>query len=852
MEGGFCFMASYLDQIPKQLAARRKAFRAARDNPALLPSCWAIVRSIANNMYDYMRNSVVGGCTFPDRPMHLTPEDAAFLNFGTTPKLLAGDYAWMEASVAARPPPEGDNFEISPENAATVRRRLAKLAGVYGSDHFATRVYNLEAWLQDMYRDRLDVDFAEDLQRQIDDLNAYMDGVPKSIAATGLNARLAKGVMDAFNLFKTITGSSHQLDREKMSFVDRRSYVNTIQKIELIMAKADQSLGSAVAGKSVVREQFGLWKDANYEMMALTRQLRVLWAGTSLDDRIQELADLLTAVQKTLNRCTEESPVREPQLPVYRADSPEGDIITHGEIVAAFRSLIFYDPIVGDNNTLKVREIRKFGPLAVVVGPGSGQPRYCWEIRKVGAEEDEYAARKGRPADTATASKEREMDVDRRVRYPLNCLVAPVACDPAAFADDLADAWMEYNQLAFAVQYKEFLEAAKAAAPAAFAPPADKEAKDLPPSHVRKTLGRLVNAFVRWSNDGTEPDENDLPGFAPFRDMILSRLKPDGFLIPLRYRPTIELYAEAGVNRRMAMWKRYLGPRYALDRQLVAVSVLMKDWNALDDHLKLLPLSQTKDNSSLANGFAKARDASDPFGGHKADGFFRKFLTDRPDLKSALVAVESRAAIEVETLRVQSESLGRTFQYDQASETMMRQQMSRIQEKILVINPHIDHYLVGLMYAVDGNLAAAERTLVECLIPPDKQVTDEIPPEPVPEEIGQEWFDAHLAPREGKFEKRKVSGEDAMGTVCHELVYYNLGIVYMKLNRPVEACLCFRGVAELSPPDRSFLYRQWAARHMETCRAQIAEAEAAAQAKKGGAASPGETRGTDTRNKPKS
>ena len=140
-------MASYLDQIPKQLAARRKAFLAARDNPALLPSCWAIVRSIANNMYEYMRNSVVGGCTFPDRPIYLSSEDAAFLTFGATPKLLLQDYAWMESEANGQPPPESGDTEPSPENAAKARKQLAQLAAAFGANHFATRVYTLEAWL---------------------------------------------------------------------------------------------------------------------------------------------------------------------------------------------------------------------------------------------------------------------------------------------------------------------------------------------------------------------------------------------------------------------------------------------------------------------------------------------------------------------------------------------------------------------------------------------------------------------------------------------------------------------------------------------------------------------------------
>ncbi len=816
-------MASYLDQIPKQLGARRKAFRAARDNPALLPSCWAIVRSIANNMYEYTRNSVIGGCTFPDRPVYLSNDDAAFLNFGATPTLLMADAAWQEAEAAGQPPPEAERPRPGEEGAARVRRQLAAVARTYGLDHPVTRVYNLEPWLQDMYRDRLDVDFAEDLQRQIDALNDFMDSVPKSIAATGLDARMAKGVMDAFNLFKTITGSSHQLDREKMSFVDRRSYVNTIQKIELIMEKADQLLGSAVAGRSVVRENYSLWKDANYEMMALTRQLRALWAGTSLDDRIQELADLLGAIQKAMNRCTEESRTPMPQLPVLRADDVNADPLTRADIVGAFHAVTLYDMIAGGNATLKVREIRKFGPLAVVITPGNGQPRYCSEVRRLGQDDEDPRKRKD------TQSNERENDVDRRIRYPLNCLVVPVNAPRDAFRADLADGWLEYNQAAFPVQYKEFLELAKSAAPGVFLPPEDKTAKDLPATYARQMLGRLVAWFVEWAHSGKAPSEDEAPGFEPFKDMVLSRLRPDDFLLPARYRPLVDLYSEAGARRRGEMWKRYLGPRYALDRQLVAVSVLMKDWNALRNYLKFLPISQTKGDSNLQNGFAKVDDKADQFSESKAIGFFQKFLTEQPDLKSAMVSVESQVSIEIETLRSQSESLGRVFQYDQASETMLRQQASRIQEKRLAANAHIDHYLTGLLYAVDGNLEAAENALSMCLTPKDRQVLAtpaELALKEVGDEVGEEWFAATLQPREGKFEKRLVPGEDGQGTATYEMVYYNLGIVYLKMKRYIEARMAFKALRDDADPETSYLYLQWAEAHAAAAAEEMAGAAA--------------------------
>ena len=816
-------MTGYLDQIPKQLAARRKAFAAARDNPALLPSCWAIVRSIANNLYDHMRNSVVGGCTFPDRPIYLSTEDAAFLNLGTTPRLLLQDRAWLEAEREGHAPPEGDDAVPGEEGRMLVGHRLAGLAGAFGRDHRVTRIYNFEPWLQEMYRDRLDVDFAEDLQRRIDDINAYMDSVPKAILATGLTGKLAKGVMDSFKLFKTITGSSHQLDREKMSFVDRRSYVDTIQKIELIMSKADESLGTAAVGRSVVRELFEMWKNANYELMALTRQLRALWGGTSLDDRIGELIGLLGAMQKTLNRCSEESRQPSPQLPVVRADDDTATGVDRSALTEAFRAVTLFDVIVGGNPVLSVREIRKFGPLAVVVAPGFGQPRYCSEIRRQGSLDDGETRRK-----KTKVSGEREMDFDRRVRYPLNCLVVPLCADASNLDVDIADAWLEYNQAAFPMQFKEFLEAAKSRAPSSFLPPSDKEHKDLPATYARQRLAGLTASFVRWAHRGDEPEADEAPEFDAFRDFALSRLDADAFLVPARYRPLVQLFAEAGPKRRQEMWRRCLGPRFMLDRQLIVVAALMKDWAGLRDNLKLLPVGVTKNNANLENGFARAEDASDPFAEHKAMDFFRKFLSGEPDLKAALVAVESQVSIEVETLRSQSESLGRTFQYDKASVSMMQRQESLIQEKRLQADRHIDHYLTGLMYALEGNLGAAESALAMCLVPLDQRGEEAEPPV-VPGEIGAEWFEENMAPLEGKFEKREVPGENGAGTVCYDYVYYNLGLVYLRMNRHWEAWMAFRGAIDAAPPEKSHLYSLWAEAHAAAAREGV-EAESRAGA----------------------
>ncbi|MDR0361764.1 MAG: hypothetical protein LBJ46_03620 [Planctomycetota bacterium] len=798
-------MGGYLDQIPKQLAARRKASKAVRANPALLSSYWAILRTIANNAFEYMRNAVISGCSFPDRPIYLSSDDASFINFGTTPGLLRLDHAWIEAEASGGGPPAEEGTELTPDRERTRRSQLAGAARVFGRSHAAARVYNLEPWLQEMYRDCLDVDYAEDLQRQIDRLNAYMDGVPKALKASGLTGKLARGVMDSFNLFRTITGSAHQLERDKMSFTDRRNFVNTTQQIEKILEKADRALGATATGRSAVRELFDFWKNANYEMMKYTRELRTLWAGTSLDDRIMDLAGLLGAVQGSLTRSAEDAPKPQPQMPIFAADE-SGSGLAYDDVVDAFQSVMLQDIVLGMEASLSRNEMRRYGPLSVIIAPGAGDPRYCLEIRRLAvADQDD-----GKGRTKSFAVREREMEVDRRVRYPINCIVVPSRTSRDTLLEGIADAWLEFNQAAYPVNFKTALDEVRRIIPASFEPPGGVSVQDLSPHHARKTLAGLVARFVRWMRSGTEPDPEKSPDFGAFRDWALGRLGSPAFLVPLRYRPVLELFGEATSKRRTTMWRWYLGPRYTLDRQLLAVNMLQKDWAAFRDHLKYLSPGLVRGNVSLESAFAKLEDKADPISEHKALAFLQRFFNDDPDLKTALVTVESQVSIEMETLRTQAETLGRAFQYDQVSQAMLRRQASQIQEKRSGADDHIDQHLTGLMHALDGNYDAAVVAFSMCLTPIEKRHGDDRPPDPVRGEIGDDWFAANLRPLDGPFARRLVPGEDGLGTVCYDFVYFNLGKAYLKLGRDIEARMCFRGFLESAPRDKYFLFHRWA------------------------------------------
>lgn len=89
--------------------------------------------------------------------------------------------------------------------------------------------------------------------------------------------------------------------------------------------------------------------------------------------------------------------------------------------------------------------------------------------------------------------------------------------------------------------------------------------------------------------------------------------------------------------------------------------------------------------------------------------------------------------------------------------------------------------------------------------------------------MDETWFNESLQPREGKFEKRPVPGEDGSGTATYELVYYNIGVVYMKMERYIEARMAFSALRGTVDPKRSYLYLQWAEAHAEAAKEKMTE-----------------------------
>jgi len=235
----------------------------------------------------------------------------------------------------------------------------------------------------------------------------------------------------------------------------------------------------------------------------------------------------------------------------------------------------------------------------------------------------------------------------------------------------------------------------------------------------------------------------------------------------------------------------------------VALEVVRGDLTAAEEGVWQLP-SEARGHPLLAKARAAAAVRGDPLAANKAAILWRQFLVDDPDMKTALLTVETQVAVEVETLRSQAESLGkRNFQYGPAAEAATRTLAASLHERRNAANRHIDPYLLGIFHALDGNGEAAVTAFSDCLRP-SASTPEAEPAQPV----DAAWFERMFAPKADPFEKRPTPGIDAPGFGTAEFVYFNLGQAHAGLGRVMEARMAFR--AFLERPDGWFLPMAWA------------------------------------------
>ncbi len=760
-------MADFITTAATLLAEARTA-REAGDTEALQQ----VLRNLHFQYEERMKDAVLQGCTFPNRPVELEAEIVSLLNFGTSPDLLRRDLALRLCKEQKRPAPGEGQVVLPPTLKEAHASLLQKLLPAYGETHGRTRVYNVEPWIQCLYRDRLDIEYGDYLRRRIETMQTQMNAVPMGLRSIGLTRELADEVMEAFQQFRGVVGSSHALEKDKSSFTGRRAFTETMGEIEETIRRAEDALAMP-GNRSRIRELFTYWKEASYEIMSLNRTLKTAWTGTVMDERVAELRNLIAALQQTYRRCSDA------ETPMPCAAIPAEDVqrlCPRTVIEEAFQAVLMQDIIGRDDPAAERLEARRFGPLSLLIVPGPGRARYSSELREA------HAARL-----SSGETDEREFDLDRRANYPLNTIVFPALTPKGNVLERIAEAWLEYKAASRPAAYKNAMEQA-----AGILPPEATAG-----GQVRRVFARYLAAFIRFAGRG-KSRAAELPQFDAFAVWARKRMTRPGLLVSPRYRGVVEQYAEAPAKRLGEIFERYLGERTVIDRQILALNYERKEWGEVRETARFL-FSETRHDRNLQKALeAIVQDDQTAGSLRKSELFMTRFLTDDPEMKTALLSVESRLNSGIQVFRSRAaKELERACSYDEAQAAVSDRLLRQLHEEREALNGKIDRNLAGMLYFCDGNPPAAITEFTACL----RQTA-------CSEEL-KDAFDAAAVTDEASFRKAFGHGPSsdfaetikkryawsvaAIGrAVCRdEFVLYNLGQAYRKNGEYREAHKCF-------------------------------------------------------------
>jgi hypothetical protein len=681
-------MADFVTTAATLLAEARTA-READDADALQQA----LRNLHFQYEERMKDAVLQGCTFPNRPVELEAEAVSLLNFGTSPDLLRRDLALRLCKEQKRPAPGDGQVVLPPTLKEAHASLLQKLLPGYGETHGRTRVYNLEPWIQCLYRDRLDIEYGDYLRRRIETLQTQMNAVPMGLMSIGLTRELAEEVMAAFRDFRGVVGSSHALEKDKSSFTGRRAFTETMSGIEDTIRRAEDALAMP-GNRSRIRELFTYWKEASYEIMRLNRTLKTAWTGTVMDERVAELRNLLAALQQTYRRCS--GPETPMPCGVLAAEDVQR-ICPREVIEEAFQSVLMQDIIGRDDPAAERLEARRFGPLTLLILPGTGRARYSSELREA------HAARLA-----SGETDEREFDLDRRANYPLNTIVLPSLTPKKDVLERIAEAWLEYKAASRPAAYKNAMEQAAAILPV----------EATAGGQVRRVFATYLAAFIRFAGRGRRAAA-ELPQFEAFAVWARKRMPRPGLLVSPRYRGVVEQYAEAPAKRQSEIFERYLGERTALDRQILALHTERKDWGGVRKTARFL-FSETRQDRNLQKALeAITQDDQTASSLRKSELFMTRFLTDDPEMKTALLSLESRLNSGVQAYRAKAaKEHGRACAYEEAHGAVSERLLEQLMKEREALESTIDRNLAGMLYFCDANPPAAVTEFTACLEQP--------------------------------------------------------------------------------------------------------------------------------------
>ncbi len=782
--------SGFLPKAIQHLDDRRSIEQSLREKPVatIRGQFWSQMRAFRQFYDEHLVELIRNGCTYPDMPIELSAQDTCLLNFGTCPELLRLDLLHLSASQQ----PDQEVAELSPAMQDTSHKLLRKLFLAYGENHGCTRIYNLEPWLQEMHNDCLDTDYAEKMRQHIDHRRQAMNAVPRGLASVGLRDQALSELMQCFQQFRDVLESSHMLEHDKSSFTGRREFARTMSTIEQAIKRAENELGVRQGkDRSQIRELFEYWKESSYEIFELNRKLRSTWAGNKLDTSIALLMQMFTTIQATAQRCAEDD---ETPYALRRIFSAQDLTQTVSRVVVenALEALMLFDLVGKPDLAAQRLETRRYGPLSVLLYPCVGKARYSSELRDLFG------------SSTAGNDSEgplRDFDFDRRSKYPLNCIVMPVLTPSDSVVVDLADAWLEFKSYSQPGAYRNTVEEAKRLFPDLFDPRANANG---PVIRTRRALAKYITAMIRWSRTG---EMEDLPRFDSFLKWARSRMPSPQLLSPPRHRATLAYFADASPKKREFIYQQHLGERYEIDRKLVAIHFLKKDWDAVKIDVMQLP-AELREKKTLVKAFEPPKEWQ-IMPKDRTETFILQFIQSDSELKAALVAMESQVNLDVQTLQQRlRQQKADPLPPQLAYRKVLGHHERQLLDSRMKADENNDRNLNGLLFAVDGNMPAAIEELTAFINQWEK--TPITTRRDTARAFDESWF-MQIGNRK-QFIPDDPEGEgdaEDLAGIC-SFAHYNLGWLYRQAGNLQAALQCFTRFEQLAKRYRWHLFAVYA------------------------------------------
>lgn len=742
--------------ILNQLANRRRVEEAIGDNPVgpAQAARWQAASALDELFWTHLETALLNGSTDVKQPLQFSFEQACLINFGITFDLIEADLLNRRRDQDKSAAPQ-----LSPrEQQHYILRCRGFLEMSYSEQFTSSGVYNFEPWLQEMYRDSLDLDYLAQLREQKNQLEEDIRATPKRLVNLGIPDSLVTEIIHAFRRFQRVQGTSQAREKGKSDILHARDFASVQHEMNTLTERASAYAAEPVPGDTAPSLQSVLetWKQSSFELMDINRQFKRI-NDLSVEHRTQDLREMIEAIRGTLTRSAED--IRHPPCSIL--DSQQAASVCPLQVIESeFKALLMHDIIGGQDLASERVETRKFGPLCAVIVPGVGRARYSTELRDV----QTRRLQKKRSSD----HDRREYDLDRRTNYPLNYLIIPNTTPPENALEQIADAFLEYKSIACTNAFNNFISEIRVKFSAIHSKHEIDETESNP---YRRQVARYMAGFVRWATYGRVAD---LPQMQEFIDWARQRIPKRDLLVLPRYRCSMEDFADATPQRRETIYRRHMRDRYRIDRELLSLALLRDDLKGAMTAARFLPTG-TRDNRYFRQAVEAAR-GSGVGNQEKALAEFRRFMLSDLVLKHTYLATESRFVTEIDMLRTHAENkLGKQISHEDAAGAVARRMQERLGEQRRQVNRRIDRNLVGLLFSVEGNYTAAIEELEAYLQQMENQREARA-------RHPQTFDGSHLTETLGNREQPRPDGRnDKQATTFEDdFVYYNLGTLALR------------------------------------------------------------------------